>query len=301
MPELPEVETIVRGLGPVLTGRRLGAVILARRDVVHGSARDLAKELEGRKVIRVHRRAKRILIDLSGPAQLVFHLGMSGRLTVSHNGEQIKPHTHLRVGIDGAGQELRFCDPRRFGGIWLIENVASQQGRTLGPLGVEPLEVDAKSFRELLRRNRRIKALLLDQTVIAGLGNIYTDEALHAAGIHPLRLAATVDEAESLRLLRAIRSTLRRAIRHEGSTLMDYRMANGKPGSFQRLHRVYHRAGQPCKTCGVEIVRIIVAGRSTFVCPSCQQPPQYKKSKRQNVRMSRTESQSLACAESFRP
>ena len=140
----------------------------------------------------------------------------------------------------------------------------------MGPLGAEPLELTAAAFRRLLTRRRQIKGLLLDQRVIAGIGNIYCDEALFAAGVYPLRLAAALDAREAGRLLRAIKSTLNSAIRHRGSTLTDYRQADGAEGSFQQHHRVYQREGKPCRKCGTVIERLVVAGRSTFVCAVCQ-------------------------------
>ena len=154
--------------------------------------------------------------------------------------------------------------------------------KTLGPLGPDPLEIKSAAFRKLLQRRRAIKSLLLDQTIIAGLGNIYCDESLFAACIHPLRQARSLTEDEANRLLRAIKTTLRRAIRFKGSTFMDYRDADGKPGSFQRFHRVYDRGGEPCRACGTLIAKIVVAGRSSWYCRMCQ-----PRSKRQNVKTSK--------------
>jgi len=349
MPELPEVETIARQLNATLAGRALGAVVHVRADMVHGSDRPLRDALPGTVVERVYRRAKRIIFELerrsdgatkrrrkkatkrrsdvatqgrdagieghSGEmSQLIVHLGMTGRLTVCDASEPVEKHTHLRVALAGGGQELRFRDPLRVGGIWLVadansetskrrnaetpksgatalatkrrSNVAtkgkgkspnrqitkSPNTRGLGPLGPEPLELTATAFREVLARKRQIKALLMDQTAIAGLGNIYCDEALHAAGVHPLTRADEISSENAGRLLRAIKSVLRRAIRFQGSTLMDYRSADGEPGSFQRYHRVYGREGEPCRTCRTPIERIQVGGRSTHFCPRCQVP-----------------------------
>ncbi|MEK6799746.1 MAG: bifunctional DNA-formamidopyrimidine glycosylase/DNA-(apurinic or apyrimidinic site) lyase [Planctomycetota bacterium] len=279
MPELPEVETIVRRLSAAITGRTIGRVEVRRRDVVHGDREAIERVLPGLRVGRVERRAKRIIIYLHRDSQscndqekmqLVFHLGMTGRVTVEPAGSPVEVHTHLRIGFGGDDQELRFRDPRRFGGAWLIRDGGGRLGRSLGPVGPEPLELSAAQFRGLLSRRRRIKVLLMDQTVIAGLGNIYCDESLHAAAIHPLRRADSLGEDESARLLRAIKNTLRRAIRFNGSTLMDYRTADGEMGSFQRLHRVYGRSGEPCRSCKEAIRRIVVGGRSTCFCPTCQ-------------------------------
>jgi formamidopyrimidine-DNA glycosylase len=213
---------------------------------------------------------------------------MTGSVTVNRSDEPIEKHTHLRIALADSEQEVRFCDPRRFGGIWFLSGEAdgkeerppgrNAKGRkrkstrraTLGPIGPEPLELKPREFAQVLRRKRAIKALLMDQAIIAGLGNIYCDESLFAAGIHPLRAAHSLSDEEAKRLLRAVKSTLRRAIKFNGSTLMDYRSADGEPGSFQRFHRVYNRSGEPCRVCKSPIERIIVAGRSSCFCRSCQ-------------------------------
>lgn len=270
MPELPEAETIARQLQRQLAGRTLGRVRLTRTDIVHGDPRPLAKLLPGRRVGRVSRQAKRVILALDGGIELVFRLGMTGRMIVRPCDEPVAKHTHLRIKIDGTCNELRFCDPRRFGGVWCLTDNKQSIGKPLGAVGLEPLEVKPAAFRTVMNRRRQIKALLMDQAVIAGLGNIYCDESLHAAGIHPLARADTLSSKRTNRLLRAIRMTLRKAIRFNGSTLMDYRDADGREGSFQKLHRVYQREGQPCAACRAPIRRILAAGRSTFFCPKCQ-------------------------------
>jgi len=270
MPELPEAETIARQLHRELAGRKLGQVRLSRRDIVHGDPQPLGKLLPGRRVARVSRRAKRVILTLDGGIELVFRLGMTGRMIVCATDDPVAKHTHLRITIDGTSNELRFCDARRFGGVWCLTGSERSIGKPLGEVGLEPLEVTPAAFRVALNRRRQIKALLMDQTVIAGLGNIYCDESLHAAGIHPLTRADTLSSERANRLLRAIRMTLRKAIRFNGSTLMDYRDADGREGSFQKLHRVYQREGDPCRTCRTAIRRIQAAGRSTFFCPLCQ-------------------------------
>ncbi len=270
MPELPEAETIARQLQRQLAGRTLGRVRLTRKDIVHGDPRPLDKLLPGRCVERVHRRAKRVILGLDGGVELVFRLGMTGRLIVCPSEQPVEKHTHLRIAIREASQELRFCDPRRFGGIWCLTESGRHGGEALSELGLEPLETTAAAFRTAMNRRRQIKALLMDQAVIAGLGNIYCDESLHAAGIHPLTRADTLSAERADGLLRAIKTTLRRAIRFNGSTIMDYRDADGREGSFQKLHRVYQREGKPCRTCRTPIRRILAAGRSTFFCPNCQ-------------------------------
>lgn len=275
MPELPEVETIARQLRPVITGAIIEAAVVHRRDVIHGTRRSLAALLAGSRIESVLRRAKRLIVELDRDRRLVFHLGMSGRITLETPDAPVEPHTHFRMRFHRIAQELRFRDPRRFGGIWYEDphECGSSNDRRLGPLGIEPIEAKPRQFRALLGCSRRIKALLLDQTVIAGLGNIYCDESLHRAGIHPLTPASALTPDESGRLLRAIQSVLRSAIRHNGTTLMDYRMTNGAPGGFQRMHRVYHREGKPCNACGTTIERLVVVGRSSFCCPVCQKAP----------------------------
>lgn len=270
MPELPEAETIARQLQQELSGRTLGAVHVARTDIVHGDPTPLGELLPDRMVVRVHRRAKQVVLELAPPVQLVFRLGMTGRLTVVRADAAAEPHTHFRAAVPEIGCELRFRDPRRFGGIWVLREGSDYVGRRLGEVGVEPLDATLRQFRKVLSRGRQIKALLMDQTAIAGLGNIYCDESLHAAGIHPLTRADTLTPDRATRLLQAVKSVLRRAIRFNGSTLRDYRDADGREGSFQRLHCVYQREGEPCKTCKTPIRRIIAAGRSTFFCPKCQ-------------------------------
>ncbi len=268
MPELPEAETIARELDGTLTSRVVCGVSLLRADVFRGDRGALAG-LVGQRVEKSARRGKRVTVQFEGGERLVFALGMSGRLAVVSADAKVEVHTHLRVGFDG-GVELRFCDPRRFGGVYLFAKGAAVVGERLGALGPEPLEISAQAFHGLLDRRRQIKALLMDQAVIAGLGNIYADEALHRAGVHPMRLGAELSEVERRALWRGMRSVLRAAIKHRGTTLVDYRDPDGAPGSFQRKHRVYRRDGQPCRTCGVMIDKIVANGRSTHFCPQCQ-------------------------------
>ncbi|UCE58548.1 MAG: bifunctional DNA-formamidopyrimidine glycosylase/DNA-(apurinic or apyrimidinic site) lyase [Phycisphaerales bacterium] len=271
MPELPEAETIARQLHDAMAGCTLGDVIVTRRDIVHGDPRPLGRVLPDRRVRQVRRRAKRVVLELDPEAQLVFALGMTGRLTVNQSRTNRDKHTHLRISIRGTDRELRFCDPRRFGGVWCLAEGAKHKGRRLSDVGPEPLELTPAHFRRLISRSRQIKTLLMDQHMIAGLGNIYCDESLHAAGVHPLTKADTLDRDAAERLLRAIKRILKRAIREQGSTVSDYQTTSGTSGSFQNHHRVYQKEGRPCRTCSTPIERITAAGRSTFFCPSCQQ------------------------------
>jgi formamidopyrimidine-DNA glycosylase len=259
---------------------------VSRKDMVHGDPRPLGELLPDRCVKRVRRRAKRVIVDLDDGTELVFRLGMSGQLMLADGDEPPEPHTHLRIAVPDLDCELRFRDPRRFGGVWCLTGGSKTVGRPLGEVGPEPLDTTPAEFRRILQRRRQIKALLMDQHVIAGLGNIYCDEALHAARIHPLTCANALDAATADRLLRAVKRTLRAAIRFNGSTFMDYRRADGTEGSFQKHHRVYQRHGEPCRTCGTRIRRIHCAGRSTFLCPECQ-PRRREKSKRPTGKKSR--------------
>ena len=268
MPELPEVQTVVTTLRPRLVGRRLGRATLARPDILTPPGVDLCGCLAGRIVAAVDRRGKRIVLTLDDGCRFYVHLGMTGQLTVVGPGVPAPPHTHLEVELDGpTGERLRFRDPRRFGGVWWL-------GRDTPPdagMGPEPLTLRPQDLAARLARTARpVKAALLDQSLVAGLGNIYVDESLFAANLHPLRRASDLTPAEVARLSRAIKSTLRKAIRHRGSTLRDYADADGKAGGFQLLHRVYDRAGQPCRTCKAPIERVVLGGRSTHFCPDCQ-------------------------------
>ncbi len=274
MPELPEVETIVRGLARRLTGQVIEWIYLSRGDVVHGAAVPLCAALRNQRVRHVERVGKQVRIDTEGRTSLFVHLGMSGRLTVADRDDPIEPHTHLRVTFRRRRLELRFRDPRRFGGIWLVAGPGQEPndwiGRRLPPAGADPLQLSPGELRGLLGRRRQIKALLLDQQVIGGIGNIYCDETLHRAGIHPLTPANELDDHAVRRLRQAMRRVLTEAIRAGGSSISDYRTADNKPGTFQHKHRVYDRAGRPCLRCRTPIRRLTVAGRATFICPRCQ-------------------------------
>jgi formamidopyrimidine-DNA glycosylase len=264
MPELPEVQRVVDTLRPMLLNRVVVRVVHLRADMVTPGDFDLASSVEGQRVILVDRRAKRIVVTLDSGEQFFIHLGMTGLLLVTTPDTPRANHTHLIVDLDD-GRQLRFVDPRRFGEIrWL--GSAGHVG-----VGPEPLTLRAAALAKQLARTRRaIKTALLDQKLVAGIGNIYADESLFAAGIHPLRIASglTIDE---VRLLSAsIKRTLGRAIRAGGSTLRDYRDANGDAGAFQKRHRVYDRAGEKCVRCRTLIERIVLGGRSTCFCPTCQ-------------------------------
>jgi formamidopyrimidine-DNA glycosylase len=266
MPELPEVQTIVNTLQPRLPGRTIGRVRLYRQDIVHPDGTDLPALLHGRSFAGITRRGKKIILRLDDERRFYIHLGMTGRLTLEAALAPLLPHTHLVIELPG-DKELRFHDPRRFGGIWWLDR---DQPADIG-LGPEPLEITAVQLAAGLSRTKRaVKSALLDQALLAGLGNIYADEALFAAKIHPLKTASKLTEPEIRLLTRQIKLVLNRALKHKGSTLRDYRNADGEPGNFQNLHRVYDRAGQPCHNCRAAVVRLVISGRSAHFCPKCQ-------------------------------
>jgi formamidopyrimidine-DNA glycosylase len=265
MPELPEVETVVRTLRPRLVGQTVRRVTLSRTDILTPPDFDLAKHLLGRTVRSIDRRGKRIVLTLDTGDRFYIHLGMTGQLTADVPTAPLKTHTHLI--LDTPAGQIRFRDPRRFGGIWWLGRDASPDAR----MGPEPLTLrPAQLATRLAKTKRAIKVALLDQQLVAGLGNIYVDEALFAAGLHPLLLASDLSLDQVKRLTRAIKLILRTAIRQRGSTLRDYMDADGASGAFQNRHKVYDRAGEPCRACKTPIERIVLGGRSTHFCPKCQ-------------------------------
>jgi formamidopyrimidine-DNA glycosylase len=260
MPELPEVETVVRSVAAHLAGRRILESRFTSKFVTPGSRTRLAQRLAGRRIESVKRRGKFIVIALD-QGTLTVHLGMTGKLfTQGEAGE----HTHGVFTLDDG--MLLYHDPRQFG---RIEWSAGEPPR-VARLGPEPLEISLEDFRARLKRKTRIKALLLNQTFLAGLGNIYADESLFAAGIHPLAIAARLSTARAEKLYQAIRGVLTHAIRLGGSSISDYVNAQGERGWFQMEHKVYGREGEPCATCGRPIRKILVAQRGTHYCPHCQ-------------------------------
>lgn len=270
MPELPEVETVVRSLRPHLVGRKILHVETGPKRLRTAWQADWAVQLRGSIVAEIRRRGKWILIPLAGRDDvLVIHLGMTGRLTVQKADAPRTTHTHMVFSLD-QGQQLRFHDPRRFGSVTLLRDglAAFEAASRLGP---EPFDADARQFHEALRRSKRcLKALLLDQTVLAGLGNIYADEALYEAKLHPRRPGASVSKYESDRLRKAAVKVLRRAIDAKGSTIANFSFGEGEQGGYQSRFLVYGRTAQPCRRCRRPIRRLRLAGRSTHFCPTCQ-------------------------------
>jgi formamidopyrimidine-DNA glycosylase len=286
MPELPEVETVVRGLRASLPGRRIVSVRLGKTDFIDDPAA-LDEQLPGRRILAVGRIGKFICIELTAPdadaaekqlpadLHLLVHLGMTGRLAVRSPNEPVAPHTHVFFELDD-GNELRYTDIRRFGRMLLVPG--DELGEFQSRLGQDALLVSARELaRELHGRRARIKAVLLDQKSLRGMGNIYTDESLWRARIHPARLAASLSAQEVARLHQAMVHVLRSAIKLGGSSISDFLDAEGKSGSYQMRHRVYGREGEKCFRCGARIRRIIVAGRSSHFCPRCQPAPRARR------------------------
>ena len=277
MPELPEVETIARGVDERLRGDRIVEVWFGSHSQPFKTAPAVqAAGLEGRVILAVHRVGKHIVcelgdtdegIDAAPNAQWIVHLGMTGRLLVTTPEGPVAPHTHARLTLE-SGKEMRFVDPRRFGRLEF--RLLDRDKAFVGP-GAEPLTIELEAFVELFRGRRlAIKAALLNQTLLHGVGNIYADEGLFWAGIRPRRMAGRLKRTELLKLREALQQVLRQAIELGGSSVSDYVDADGVRGFFQLEHRVYLRTGQPCLTCGTPIRRILLAGRGTHFCPVCQ-------------------------------
>jgi formamidopyrimidine-DNA glycosylase len=269
MPELPEVETIVRDLSRLLPGAVIARVEIVHPDLIEGDPETFAQGLRGRRIEGVSRRAKNIVLDLDD-ARLIVNLGMTGRLLVLSPGEAEPTHPGVRFGLDD-GRTLLYHDVRRFGRLSYLPRDA-WEARDRG-MGFEPLsaEFTPDVLLELARRSRvAIKTWLMDQRRVVGVGNIYASEALFRAGIDPRRPALSLTPAEAHRLHQGIVDVLREAIDFRGTTLLDYRDASGEQGRFSDRLRVYDRAGEPCRVCGTPVQRIVQGGRSSFYCERCQ-------------------------------
>lgn len=270
MPELPEVETTVRGLAPVLTGARIAALTTARDGLRRPFPVDLAQRMTGARITGLSRRAKYGLIDSDRGDTLIFHLGMSGRWRVDP--AEAWPHDHLRIETD-QGRVLVLNDPRRFGSVDLVPTAALADYPPFAALGPEPLGpalTAAYLAAAFDGRLAPVKALLLDQRIVAGLGNIYVCEALYRAGIAPARAGGRIATARLGALVEAIRAVLAEAIEAGGSTLRDYARPDGELGYFAKDWRVYGREGEPCLSCAKPVLRRAEGGRSTFWCGACQ-------------------------------
>jgi formamidopyrimidine-DNA glycosylase len=275
MPELPEVETVVRDLRPHVVGRTIvGASVRWPRTIATPSAREFARQIHGFKIIALTRRGKHLVFHLCrdtacrAPIRyLLVHLRMTGGFTIDAGGTPRDKHMHVVLKLND-GREVRFRDTRKFGRMWLVDDPA----RVTGKLGPEPLEISVKEFAARFERRRgHLKPLLLDQTFLAGLGNIYTDESLWYARLHPLRAAETLTRAERARLYRAIQRVLTRAIAVGGTSIdVMYKRVNGASGGFQDSLRAFDREKRPCRRCGTPIRKTVVGQRGTHFCPTCQ-------------------------------
>jgi formamidopyrimidine-DNA glycosylase len=277
MPELPEVETIARGLAKRVTGDVIESVWLGEKpEPLKSPAAEIVSALEHRRIAAVRRVGKHIVFDLQAvpsskknrvpsqsTGQWIVHLGMSGRLQVCEPQAEILKHTHAIAKL-ASGRELRFVDPRRFGRLSVVLT-------QFEAAGIEPLEADFEQFLKLFRgRDTPIKSALLNQKLLRGVGNIYADESLFRAGIRPRRRAAAITREQFAKLLASIKEVLQEAIAVGGSSISDYVDADGEAGFFQLQHRVYGREGEPCLVCKTPIKRIVIAGRSGHYCPKCQ-------------------------------
>jgi len=269
MPELPEVETIVRGLREPLVGRQFTGVRVGWENLVaRPTVGEFERGLVGQRILGLKRRGKYLVFALSGGGSLIIHLRMTGRLLIKNSNDELDKHDHLIFELDD-GRELRFNNVRKLGRVYLVDD----EDEIVGRLGPEPLDDDftQADFAALLSARRgMIKPLLLNQQFMAGIGNIYADEALFVARIHPERKADTLTAGEVERLYHAIRQVLAQGIQNRGTTFSDYLDAEGREGRNQEHLRVFRRTGQPCPRCGTPIERTVVGGRGTYFCPKCQ-------------------------------
>jgi formamidopyrimidine-DNA glycosylase len=309
MPELPEVETVARGLRQTILGRRIVSIRLGKTDFIDDPAA-LERHLPGRRIDAVERYGKFMLLRLSETLSdelaavsraanekmisaskaapttttpsLLVHLGMTGQLAPAPAAQPHQKHTHVWMTLDD-GRELRYTDPRRFGRIAYI--AAASLAGELTDFGADPLEVTCEEFAARIRTRRaRIKALLLDQSVLRGVGNIYADESLWRAKIHPARLGVQLDVRQAETLRKVLQDILRQAIAMHGSSISDFLDADGEPGEYQRHHRAYGREGKRCFRCKTPIHRTMVAGRSSYFCPKCQPAPRMPRQHRRGSR-----------------
>ncbi len=270
MPELPEVETIVRGLRKTILGKKIKSLRIFPSRVLHSTPAFLKRNLLHQRIKEISRKGKNIIINLSSGDLLVIHLGMTGNLFYLNKPALMGKHDHIDLEFSDRTY-LRYGDIRKFGKFKLIKASQVVKEDVLKKLGPEPLEISRDDFVQLLQKRKgRIKSVLLNQTVIAGIGNIYADEALFEAKIHPLQRVSDLSRNKLVKLRQAIQKILKKAIKAGGSSVDNYRDIDGKSGFFQFYHKVYGREGKPCKRCGTKIRRVIINQRSAHFCPRCQ-------------------------------
>lgn len=271
MPELPEVETIRRGLAPHVLGRRIERVLVREPRLRWPVAANLAARLRGRTIVATDRRGKYLLLALDNGDRLIVHLGMSGRLFVLEPGHPLRKHDHVDLELEG-GVLLRYQDPRRFGALLLWE-AGAESHPLLQDMGPEPFSAEfSGDYLYQRARGRRVpvKSFLMDGRIVVGAGNIYAAEALFRAGIRPARPAGRVSRAEYAKLADQVRAVLTDAIAQGGTTLRDFAGAHGDAGYFQQHLAVYGREGEPCDVCGTKIRRLVIGQRASCYCPRCQ-------------------------------
>ncbi len=273
MPELPEVETVVRGITPLIEGKTILACRHVSKEMFGEGAEEFPARMAGNQFESTQRVGKWIYLHLRHEDTLIIHLGMTGHLSVEESKSPLEPHTHLRLALETGKKELRFVDPRRFGELKLFSRTQMIDWMESGHLGPDALSASRDYFDDCFFLSKRnVKSVLMDQRRIAGLGNIYADEILFAAGVYPGAKANHLKEGVTKSIHTAMNRILKQAIKAGGSTIRDYADAYGKQGSYQNRHQVYGRAGKPCPKCQTPIVvdRKLVSGRSTHFCPTCQ-------------------------------
>lgn len=286
MPELPEVETVLRGLKKRVLGRWLGAAEVRHHQVIAGSPDQFVQEVSGRRILSAQRKGKAIAIEL-GPRNedegaqiryLLVRLGMTGQFTINPVAEPLEPHTHVRLRLKDGDEEIRYVDARRFG---RLRSLAREElDKVFGSLGPDARRITEEKFQEALQGRRTpIKSWLMNQQFLAGVGNIYADESLYLARLNPLIEAGRLSVDRSRRLLRAVKRVLDRAVKLQGTSFRDYIDIEGRPGNFLPQLRVYQRTGKPCRRCRTPIERVIISGRSSHYCPQCQPRPRSRSHK----------------------
>jgi len=277
MPELPEVETVLRGLRARALGRRVGEVDVRHPGAIAGSAEDFARHIEGRLIHSLERKGKALAVKLvaedpGAPHYLLIRLGMTGQLTVNPADAPFETHTHVRLSLDDGKEEVRFRDPRRFGRLRCCTH--SELEAIFGKLGPDAQLITEAQFHAAMRgRKGAIKSWLMNQQMLAGLGNIYADEALFIARLHPLAQPGRISADKARALYKAVKRVLERAVALQGTSVSDYVDIEGQPGNYSPRLRVYQRTGEPCRRCKHPIRRLVIAGRSSHFCPHCQPRP----------------------------
>jgi formamidopyrimidine-DNA glycosylase len=296
MPELPEVETVLRGLKKRVLGRWLGVAEVRHHQVIAGSPDEFVQEVSGRQILSAQRKGKAIAIELGPRNQddgaqkryLLVRLGMTGQLTLAPVAEPLEPHTHLRLGLMDGKEEIRYVDARRFGRLRCL--VREELDKVFGGLGPDARKITEGQFQKALRSRRSpLKSWLMNQQFLAGVGNIYADESLYLARLNPLTEAGRLSTEESRRLLRAVKRVLEHAVELQGTSFRDYIDIEGRPGNFLPRLRVYQRTGKPCRRCRQPIERVIISGRSSHFCPKCQ-PRRRRTARRKRERLRRSTS-----------